>query len=101
MIVGPWPLTSGAQRLPPMKTTVMGSGSSLLMESRAWVGWPLMSLMPKISDEGNEVETFTARFAEVEGCSASASSACLIISGLGIGGLLGDYILGYDSQGLQ
>ena len=51
-----------------------------------------MSLMPKISDEGNEVETFTARLAEVEGCSASASasSACMIISGLVIGGLLGE-----------
>ncbi len=50
--------------------------------------------MPKISDEGNEVETLTARLPEVEGCSASASSAWGIVSGLWIGGVLGDLHLG-------
>lgn len=38
--------------------------------SKACVAWPLTSLMPKISDEGNEACTETAR----DGAEAAASS---------------------------
>jgi len=63
------------QRLPPMKFTPTASGSSLVKERSAWVAWPLTSLMPKISEEGNCTETFTLIVGEVDGLSAS-SSAC-------------------------
>ena len=62
-------------RLPPMKATVTGTGSSFEKERRACVGWPLTSLMPKISEDGNEVETLTARFGDFEGDSSSSSAA--------------------------
>lgn len=66
------------QREPPTKTTVTGSGSSLETERTAWVAWPLMSLMPKISEEGKEVETLTARLGDwgLSTCSSSSSSSC-------------------------
>ncbi len=65
---------SGVHKLPPMKETVMGAGSSFAKDSRAWVGWPLMSLIPKISEEGNEADTCTARLGEVDGDSSSSST---------------------------
>ena len=45
-------------RLPPMKLTLTASGSSFVIESRACVAWPLTSLMPNISEEGNDVDIF-------------------------------------------
>ena len=56
-----------------MKLTLTGSGSSFENERRACVGWPLTSLMPNISDEGNCAETFTAKAGEVDGFSTSSS----------------------------
>ena len=38
------------------------------------MGWPFTSLMPKISDEGKEVETLTLRLGEVLGLSTSSSA---------------------------
>ena len=70
-------------KLPPMKATLIGSGSSLVKERRAWVWWPLTILMPKISEEGKDVETLTARLAEVEGSSRSSSIGCCILSSEG------------------
>ena len=52
-----------------------GSGSSLEKERRAWVGRPFTSLIPKISEEGKDVEILTAMLGEVAGFSTS-SSAC-------------------------
>ena len=52
------------QRLPPMKATLTGSGSSFEKERRACVGRPFTSLMPKISEEGNDVEILTAMLGE-------------------------------------
>lgn len=57
-----------------MKATLTDSGSSLEKERRAWVGWPFTSLMPKISEEGNDVEILTAMLGEVEGVSTSSSA---------------------------
>ena len=56
-----------------MNTTVTGSGSSFKIESNAWVGWPLTSLTPNISEDGNEVDILTAKLADVEGASTSSS----------------------------
>lgn len=58
-----------------MKTTETGKGSSFVKERRAWVGWPFMSFMPKISEEGKEVDILTVRLGEAEG-SSTFSSAC-------------------------
>lgn len=57
-----------------MKATLTGSGSSLEKERRAWVGRPFTSLMPKISEEGKDVEILTAMLGEVERFSTSSSS---------------------------
>lgn len=43
-----------------MKTTLTGSGSLFEKERRACVGWPFMSLMPKISEDGKDADTVTA-----------------------------------------
>ena len=56
-----------------MNFTLTGSGSSFEMERSAWVAWPLTSLMPKISEDGNEVEIFTAMLPDVDGFSTSSS----------------------------
>lgn len=56
-----------------MNFTLTGSGSSFEMERSALVAWPLTSLMPKISEDGNEVEIFTARLPDVDGFSTSSS----------------------------
>ena len=58
-----------------MKATLIASGSSFEMESSAWVGCPLISLIPKISEDGNDVDTRTARLGEVDGDSTSSSIA--------------------------
>lgn len=58
-----------------MKLIPIVSGSSLVNESRACVGWPFTSLMPNISEDGNCAVTFTASVGEVLGFSTS-SSAC-------------------------
>lgn len=63
-----------------MNATLIASGSSFEMERTACVGWPLTSLMPKISEDGNDVETFTARLGDVEGASTSSSTCCIISS---------------------
>ena len=73
MTCGRWPIRGIVQRLPPTKLTATGSGSSLLNERRAWVAWPLTSLMPNISDDGNCTDTFTFRVGEVVGFSTSSS----------------------------
>ena len=62
-----------AQRLPPMKTTCTGPASLLVKESRASVGRPLMTLIPKISEEGNEADTETA----ISGLETSSSSSSI------------------------
>lgn len=59
------------QREPPMKTTEIGKASLLLMERTARVGWLLMSLMPKISEEGKEVEMDTERAGDWVGSSGA------------------------------
>lgn len=46
--------SAGVTREPPTMTTLTGSGSLLETSNTARVGWPLTSLMPKISDCGNE-----------------------------------------------
>jgi len=72
---GRCPAGGTLQRLPPMKFTPIASGSSLAKERSAWVAWPLTSLMPKISEEGNCTETFTLIVGEFDRLSTS-SSAC-------------------------
>lgn len=57
-----------------MKATLTGAASLLDMESRDWVGWPLISLTPNISEDGKEAEMDTAREGEVEGFSTSSST---------------------------
>ena len=79
MSVAPFVLGSGPQREPPIKATVTGAGSSLVIERRAWVGWPLTSLTPKTSACGNEVETLTARLGEVfVSTSGAATGDCTL-----------------------
>ena len=71
---------SGVHRLPPTNWTVTGSGSSLLNEMMESVGFPLTSLMPKISASGKEAETATFRFAEVAGASTSSSGTYVLLA---------------------
>ncbi len=61
-------------RLPPIKTTVTASVSSFVIERRACVGWPLMSLMPKISEDGKAVDTCTARPGESSSITSASST---------------------------
>ena len=79
------------QRLPPTKLMPTGSFSSLVMERSAWVGWPLTSLMPKISEFGKDVEIFILRPGG-GACISTSSSACgKIVSDFSLCGLiLGD-----------
>lgn len=56
-----------------MKTTLMGEGSSLVIERTARVGTALTSFMPKISEEGKEVEIWTERAGDWEGDSGGCS----------------------------
>ena len=75
MICGrPCALSAVDQRFPPMKLRPTGSASSLVMERSAWVGWPLTSLIPKISELGNDVEIFKARPGGGGGSSTSSSA---------------------------
>ncbi len=60
-----------------MKVTFTGAASLLEMERSDWVGWPLISLTPNISEEGKEAEIDTAMFGVVEGFSNSSSTTYL------------------------
>ena len=57
-----------------MNTTLTGSGSSFVNEMMACVATPLTSLIPKISEEGKEAETFIARSGVVSNSGATSSS---------------------------
>lgn len=61
-----------------MNATLIDSVSSLETERTACVEWPFTSLMPKISEDGNEVDTFTARLGDVDGASTSSSTYCAV-----------------------
>jgi hypothetical protein len=61
-----------------MNATLTDSASSLETDRTACVEWPLTSLMPKISEDGNDVDTFTARFGDVDGASTSSSTYCTV-----------------------
>ncbi len=73
IIWGP-PAKTFDHRLPPMKLTLTASGSSFVMERRAWVAWPLISLIPKISEDGKDVEIFIFSPGRAEGFSISSSA---------------------------
>jgi hypothetical protein len=67
------------------RTTVMpmGVGSLLATDRRAAVAWPLTSLVPKISDWGNETETLTFRLGVCGSAAASvAFSTYMAVSDL-------------------
>ena len=60
------------------------------------MGLPLMSLMPKISESGNEADTKTFKFGDVLGASTSSSGICL----LSVFGTYGQHQIPYSLVGL-
>lgn len=70
------PEGSTVHRLPPIKVNVTGLGSSLEMESRAWVGLPFTSLTPKISELGKVAEALTANVGALTSSAAGLAGFC-------------------------